>query len=243
MATSTRLNKRKLRDTPEIDRSDTLPGEELLKWLDSDDDEAPADPAPAPTRQATAKPAAAPDVHLPHEPVLRRLLGGEHKSQFLLLADWFEGAISKRPADVCVETDFGDVHFEVIDWIDTPGFLKVVVDSERMPFRPKSMVKMRIRRRDEVFLTTCVSPLSPMFGPLPFAEMLFVVDGKEPAIATNIMEKNARVTKGDTPSAVSGLPSTDVDNEEPVADGEKAASLRAVVLPKDFDVSRDYGDG
>lgn len=233
------------RDGPTVDRSSQLPGDELGDWLDEDADEAAPTPPPKAAARGAAKAVTGPvpDVdYLPAEPVLRRLLGGEHKAQFLLLADWFEGAIARRPADVCVEADFGDVFFEVIDWIETPGFLKLVVDSKRMQVRPTSMSKLRIRRRDEVFLTTCVSPVTPMFGQLPFAELLLVVDGKETvnSVTTRTnMEKHARITPGITPSAVSGKPSTDIDNEEPVADGEKAASVRGALAPRDFDVSRE----
>jgi hypothetical protein len=236
------LNTAATRDGPVIDRSLPLPGEELSAWLDADeDDAAPHNPPHSKDHTRGANEAAPEVINLPAEPVLRRLLGGEHKAQFLLLADWFESAVARRPADVCVEADFGDVFFEVIDWIETPGFLKLVVDSKRMQVRPTSMSKLRIRRRDEVFLTTCVSPVTPMFGQLPFAELLLVVEGKETTNSTTQtnMEKNARTTLGITPSAVSGKPSTDIDNEEPVAYGEKAASVRGALAPRDFDVSRE----
>lgn len=231
------LIKSATRTGPVVDRSVQLPCEELDSWLD----EGETPPSPSVPKSLAKANAAAPAEELPAEPVLRRLLGGEHKAQFLLLADWFEGAVARRPADVCIEADFGDAFFEVIDWIETPGFLKLVVDSTRMRVRPKSMSKLRIRRRNEVFLTTCVSPVTPMFGQLPFAELLLVVEGKEPATSTTEtdMEKNARITSGVTPSAVSGKPSTHIDNEEPVAEGEKAASFRGALAPRDFDVSRE----
>lgn len=236
------LIKTATRDGPVIDRSGQLPCDEIDAWL-GEDEAAPSKPAVRVAKGAGVAPAG---DDLPAEPVLRRLLGGEHKSQFLLLADWFESAVARRPADVCVEADFGDVFFEVIDWIETPGFLKLVVDSTRMRVRPTSMSKLRIRRRDEVFVTTCVSPVTPMFGQLPFAELLLVVEGKETVSSTTTktnMEKNARITPGITPSAVSGKPSTDIDNEEPVADGEKAASVRGALAPRDFDVSREDEEG
>lgn len=243
MATSS-LKKTAQRTGPVIDRTSSIPADDLAAWMEED----AANPAPetsaprkasgkaAPAKEEAAAPVAAGP---PLEPVIRRLMAGERKSHFLLLADWFESAIGKRKADVCVESDVGDIFFEVIDWIQTPGFLKLVVDGSRMPFKPKAMGSMRIRRNGEVYQTTCVSPLSPMFGDLPFAELILVVDGVQNLTQEN-MEKNARITPGVTPSAVSGKPSTSVDNDEPVADGEKAASARGALPEKDFDVSREH---
>lgn len=238
MATSTTLKKTAQRSGPVVARDVVLPSDELHSFLEEEE------PEPQPVRESS-RPAPVGKVAAAHslvEPVLQRLMAGAHKAQFLLLADWFESAMTSRNADVYVVTEVGDVKFEVIDWIEAPGFLKLVVNIDRMPFEPKAMSKMRIRRRDEVFNTTCVSPLAPMFGQLPFAELLLVVESQG-KLTNSTMEKNARITPGVTPSAVSGKPSTDVDNDEPVADGEKAASLKGVLPDRDFDVSRDDEDG
>lgn len=232
MAT-TSLNKTAQRTGPASSRTSAIPGEELNDWLDgTKDSSAPNFPV---TLTGSAKSV---DVTLA-EPVIRRLMGGAHKAQFLLLADWFESAVGERKADVCVETEVGDIFFEVIDWIATPGFLKIVVDGSRMRFTPKLGAQIRLRRHAETYLVTCVSTPTPMFGALPFAEILFVVDGQENLTHKN-MEKNARITPGVTPSAVSGKPSTTVDNEEPVVEGEKAASVRGILPARDFDVSRAH---
>lgn len=247
MATSA-LKKTAQRTGPVIDRTSSIPADDLAAWME--EDTANPEPEPSAPRKSSGKAATAKEsapakesavvaTGPPLEPVIRRLMASEHKSHFLLLADWFESAIGKRKADVCVEADVGDIFFEVIDWIQTPGFLKLVVDGSRMPFKPKAMGSMRIRRNGEVYQTTCVSPLSPMFGDLPFAELILVVDGVQ-NLTQEKMEKNARITPGVTPSAVSGKPSTSVDNDEPVADGEKAASARGALPEQDFDVSREH---
>ena len=235
MATAS-LKKTAQRTGPVTARSSPIPGEELSAWLDVEE-ESPRSVSPAKLPGAT-KTVNGPPV----EPVIQRLMGGTHKAQFLLLADWFESAVGERKADVCVETEVGDIFFEVIDWIATPGFLKVVVDGSRMRFTPKLGAQIRLRRYAETYLVTCVSTPTPMFGDLPFAEILFVVDGQENLTQEN-MEKNARITPGVTPSAVSGKPSTTVDNEEPVAEGEKAASVRGALPARDFDVSREREEG
>lgn len=230
------IQKTATRAGPVVDRKSPIPADELGAWLADTEPSSELEPVPSPARLNTPP---GPEVTL--EPVLRRLLYGDHKAKFLLLADWFESAIGRRPADVCVEADVGDVFFEVIDWIDTPGFLKLVVDRSRMPFEPKAMTQMRLRRRDQVYHTTCVSPMSPMFGSLPFSEVILVVDSVTDLTQVN-MEKNARITPGVTPSVVSGRPSTGIDNDEPVAEGEKAASAKGALPDRDFDVSRELGE-
>jgi hypothetical protein len=240
MATSS-LKKTAQRSGPVIDRTSSIPADELTDWLDSDvSDPQPAAPSETPGKAVPAKEETAVVAGPLMEPVIRRLMEGAHKAKFLLLADWFESAVGDRQADVCVEIqEVGDIFFEVIDWISTPGFIKIVVDGSRMRFTPKLGAQICLRRRGETYLVTCVSTPTPMFGDLPFAEILFVVDGHENLTQEN-MEKNARITPGVTPSAVSGKPSTSVDNDEPVADGEKAASARGALPERDFDVSREY---
>lgn len=239
MAKSSTLRKTALGSGPRIAGNVPIPSDVIGDFMaearavvsgqrDDDSDEVPSASSTPVARPAKAVPA------IVSEPVIDRLLGGEHRSKFLLLADWFEGAVGGRTEEVCVETDVGDVKFEVIEWIVAPGFLKLVVDSSRMPFEPKSLAKMRLRRRGIVYSTTCVSPLSPMFGTLPFAELLLIIESE-----SNTMEKNARIEAGKTPSAVSGKPSTDIDNEEPVAEGEKSASVRGALPDRDFDVPRE----
>lgn len=231
------------RTGPVVDRSGTIPADELSAFMEEDEDEAPSAPAAkagrakagkseAPTSEAA--PASEPVV--PSEPVISRLMTGPHKSKFLLLADWFEAAIGGRGTEASVKTNVGAVKFQVIEWIENPGFLKLIVDSEKMPFEPQPLASMTILHRDNAYETTCVSPLSPMFGGLPFAELLLTVDK---VTSIEDMEKNARIEPGKTPSAVSGKPSTDVDNDEPVAEGEKAASVKDALPAKDFDVSRE----
>lgn len=240
------LRKAATRTGPTIDRSDPIPADDLTSFLKEEDGE---DEAPVSRSRSTPKPAAsadnpkkAADREVEIEPVLRRILSGPYKSKFLLLADWFDAATGDRGTEVSVETSVGQVRFSVIEWVNTPGFLKLIVDSGKMPFEPKPMVPLVLRKNDEFYHVTCVSPLTPMFGDLPFAEIILVVDNITNHQGIN-MEKNARLDVGTAPSSVSGKPSTQVDNDEPVADGEKAASLKDVLPARDFDVSRSDREG
>jgi hypothetical protein len=239
------LNKTKQHTGPVVDRSAPIPADSLNDFLKEEDEDEDTFPARKPAPRSSGSPRSSGKVEEPEiviEPVLRRILSGPYKSRFLLLADWFDAATSDRGTEVSVETSVGKVKFSVIEWINTPGFLKLIVDSGKMPFEPEPMVPLVLRKNDDLYHVTCVSPLTPMFGDLPFAEIILVVDSVTNNQDNN-MEKDAKLRIGNAPSTVSGKPSTQVDNDEPVADGEKAASLKGVLPPQDFDVSRGDREG
>lgn len=170
-------------------------------------------------------------------PVIAELLRGPDSAILLRMAAWLRSALGDGSEKVYIETPLGDIRFEAIEWVETPGFLKLVVHEDRMPFKPKPMVSMLMRRNDTRLSVTCVSSLMPLIEGLPFSELIMVVD--DPNQQTTV-EKHARIQAGVTPSVVSGKPSTGVDNDEPVADGEKSAAwLDALDPDEDFDVSRD----
>lgn len=209
-----------------------IPADGLSSFVDSVRSGAAAEPIAGVPASREAPTVAAPSVPA----VVAELLEGPHSADFLALASWYTEMTLTAGLDVAVETELGDVVFKVLEWSESPGFLKLVVDRRTMPFQPRLMVDMRLRRNDgALFDVTCYTPLVPLLGTLPYAEMLFIIN------ETNPMEKNARIETGRTPSAVSGVPSTGIDNEEPVADQEKAASLRTPLsVPRvDFDVSRE----
>ncbi len=173
----------------------------------------------------------------PVDPRIASLLAGENREGFLSLVDWYTDIVSSKGHQIAVETTLGDVLFDVLDWYEGDGFIKLVVRADRMPFMPKAMVDMRLRKGRQTYDVTCFAPLVPLLGELPYAEMLLIHDNQP----SNTVEKNARITPGQTPSAVSGQPSTHVDNDEPVAGHEKAASMREPLTkrPADFDVPRE----
>ncbi len=237
--TSTGIRKAARRSGPSIRSSDSaIPADALGEFLAEQEDGPDPVARPRPESGESERRASA---NYATEPVVDRLMTGPHKSQFLLLADWFEGAINERGSEVSVLTDVGNVKFHAIEWTENPGFVKVIVDIKKMPFEQQALAKLKISYRGKFYEMTCVSPLSPMFGGLPFADILLAVD--KPPTTQTTMEKNARLEIGKTPSSVSGKPSTGVDHDEPVADGEKSASVRGVLPDQNFDVSRDEEDG
>lgn len=176
-------------------------------------------------------------VASPLPPDIAHLMRGDHRSLLLKMATWLRDAVSGKTENVFIETDFGAIKFEVIDWTDTPGFVRLIVNEERLPFRPRPMATMRIIRNEKNYNVTCVATPMPMIPGLPFSELLLVIN--QHSNPNNNVEKDAKVRTGITPSVVSGLPSTDIDNEEPVSDGEKSASWRDAASAFDFDIARD----
>lgn len=155
------------------------------------------------------------------------------------------------PLHIFYHTPVGDVRSRV-SWASAPadraheesGLLLVLVregDGDAFTPKPGAAVDISFAKGgsrcpvNPPFPVLCLAPPMRLYRDVGVALLCFLPQN------TGTMEKTGKLHDG-APSAVSGLPSTGVsDDGEPVADGEKAASLHQPP-PEDFDVPRDSGD-
>lgn len=197
----------------------------------TDDDSSGATTAPAATMEAPA--------------VIRRVLGSEYKDELLAIAHFLDPNNTKRHT-LTFHTPIGDVKSQ-IRW------------AEKLP--------KDLSRYDRLMLIQ-VKSSEAMFAPTPGADLEISIEGSKGRLkVTNLappqnlypgidlfcflphnepMEKQG-VLKESAPSVVSGKPSDTTDAAgEPIAEGEKSASLKGKTFvdvhideTEDFDKPRE----
>lgn len=165
-----------------------------------------------------------------HE-VLRRVWLSADGAELLAVARVIEerGASSNS---LVFHTPVGDVRIAVVDVNGDPASLPptslftVTVRDSNESFRPIPGVPMLVslNRSNRRVMVTCLAEPAKLYKGLGIDLLCFVTQGLQ-------VEKNGKIKEG-APSVVSGEPSVKTDNGEPVALGEKVASV------KDFDVAR-----
>lgn len=204
---------------------------DLLRELRSeseDDDNDDDDADDAASASQTIEPLVRPSVH----ETIQRVWDSPEGAELLAVARAIEER-SKSRTSLVFHTPVGDVRVPVVEVNGDPSSMPptslftVTLRDSGDSFRPKPGVPLivSLNRSGKQVTVTCLAEPAKLYKGLGIDLLCFVTQDSP-------VEKNGKL-KEDAPSVVSGDPSTTVDQGEPVARGEKAASV------KDFDVARE----
>jgi hypothetical protein len=178
-------------------------------------------------------------VSLP--PVLQRIFGTEAEAELMAVAKFLDPH-SRQTLTLVFHTPIGDVRTPV-NWSSYPpeqihrakDLLLILVRTSSSTFIPIPGSDLEISFAEHGggrLRATCLAPPMRLYPGVGIDLLCFL-----PHVDASV-EKNGQLKDG-APSVVSGNPSTHTDEEgEPLADGEKAASLRQVA--ESWDHPREY---
>lgn len=177
-----------------------------------------ADPAPA----------------LPRTPeVITKLLASPARDELLGIANMLE-AVSRSSYRIIFHTPVGDIKCQVSWLSQAPGvilrsegmfFVKMRSDAMVFTPRPGAVFDIGFEGTDGRLAVVCLAEPQRLY---PGVDLLCFMPHN------SAVEKNGRL-KEDAPSVVSGKPSNEVVNGEPVVSGEKPAATIWPAPGKDFD--------
>ncbi len=175
-------------------------------------------------------------------PVLRRIFGTEAEDELMAVARLLDPAGGRKGLTLVFHTPIGDVRTPV-NWCSHPAdsiatansLLLMIVRSSTSTFSPNPGAELEMSFAEYSgnprLKVTCLASPMRLYPGASIDLLCFLPD-------TSGVEKNGRLKEG-APSAVSGLPSTEVDDHgEPVVEGEKSASV-TLSPTEDFDVPRE----
>jgi hypothetical protein len=189
-----------------------------------------AAPTVAKPRDTDEEPKAA-SAHVPD--VITKLLASASRDELLEIANMLEAA-SRLSHRIVFHTPVGDIKCQVSWLSQAPGILLrsegmffVKMRSEAMVFTPKpgAVFDIGFEGADGRLTVVCLAEPQRLY---PGVDLLCFMPHNSP------VEKNGKL-KDDAPSVVSGAPSNEIVNGEPVVAGEKPVAAVWPDTAKDFD--------
>lgn len=183
-------------------------------------------------------------------PVLRRIFGTESEDELMAVAKFLDER-NKRKLKLCFHLEVGNIATKV-NWCNVSveafehekNMLLFMIHSREEQFSPRPGSDLVISLRSEgpagarqsmAIRATCLTPPMQLYPNVGIDLLCFLPH------SAAVVEKNGKLKEG-APSTVSGKPSEKVDEAgEPVAEGEKSASIDNIRVPakEDFDKPRE----